>query len=751
MKKTFAITTALLSTALLPLPYASSSQSSYVKEQKSFSTTIDSVPRGFIPNKGQWDQRALFLSKGFYGNTWVTKEGELWHVLPVKELCTKGGKDCGLKSWVFAEKFLGANKPQNIRAEEELNTKVSYAIGSNPSKHQSDLPVYKYVNFGEIYKGISLKLFTTQRSVEKFFRIEPEADPSQIKVQLLGVKSLRLNSKGELILNTPYGEVVFSKPKAWQEINGKKVDVKVDYRIDNRTKTYHFALGAYDKTKELWIDPILQSTYIGGSGEDRADDNVGGGSPKILAIGSGMVYIAGQTQSDNLPNKVGSHSGGWDVFVSRITLDLRSINRTVYIGGSGDERAHAVVFGPDVYVAGYTSSNNLPNTTDSAQASLRGSQDGFIARLNSNLDLIRTTYLGGSNFDRIYALAIANNSLYVAGDTTSSDFPNVSGGSYPSIAQAGDTDAFVSRLTLDLSQVQQSTYLGGTSTDKAYAIASAPNGDIYVGGETRSNNFRGASGSFAGGTVDGFVTRLSQSLTGLTVSTYLGGSGSDTAFAVAVTQDGDVYVVGKTDSINFPTRNPFQSSMQGPSDAFVSRFNSNLTQLISSTYFGGSGNERANNVLIASGELYVVGSTTSVDLPRAGSGAQAKMAGGEDAFVSRLNLNLSNVPVSTYLGGPAGSSYGFGLALAGSYIYVAGMTSSHAFPNVSGGAQQSYGGGFNDVFVSRITEDLSSTPANTDQSKSGGGCSMTGGASPVSLMAWLLLPAFTIIRRFKRR
>jgi hypothetical protein len=313
--------------------------------------------------------------------------------------------------------------------------------------------------------------------------------------------------------------------------------------------------------------------------------------------------------------------------------------------------------------------------------------------------------------------------VYVAGYTSSANFPNTAGGAQANHG-GGFYDAFVARLNSSLTSILQSTYLGGSADDYAYALAIAGSGDVVVAGITASTNFPntagGAQAGYGGGSYDAFVARLNAALTQNPQSTYLGGSGRDDAYELAIASSGDVYVAGVTGSSNFPnTAGGAQASCSscssGSPDAFVARLNATLTSNPQSTYLGGGGDDGATALAIAgSGEVCVAGYTSSTNFPNTAGGAQPSHGGGfYDAFVARLDASLTSNPQSTYLGG-GGDDGATALAIAGSgEVCVAGYTSSTNFPNTTGGAQASNGGGTFDAFVARLAATLTSNPQST--------------------------------------
>jgi hypothetical protein len=428
------------------------------------------LERGWVENAGQWDERAAFSAPGYFGTTWVTKDGELRHVAS-KEDCEKRTseagepelpfkrfeKPCPVQSWVLAERWVGG-RVKGIRGEEQLETKVSFFLGNDPAKHRSGLPSYRYVSLGEVWPGVEVKLKASQKTVEKLFFLRPGAKLAKVRVELRGANRLRLSQEGELVIETGLGELKLSKPVAWQEKDGQKLPVQASYRLFGKNR-YGFAVQGADPSLPLVIDPILQSTYLGGSASDQA-------FALAMHPSSGEVYVAGSTGSSNFPNTAGgaqaSYGGGFDdAFVARLNATLTSNLQSTYLGGSGFDEAFglAIAGGGDVYVAGRTNSANFPNTSGGAQASNGGSSDAFVARLNATLTSNpQSTYLGGSGYDEAPALAIGpapNYDVYVAGTTSSTNFPNTSGGAQAS--NGGSSDVFVARLAATLTSNPQST------------------------------------------------------------------------------------------------------------------------------------------------------------------------------------------------------------------------------------------------------------------------------------------------------
>ena len=357
-----------------------------------------------------------------------------------------------------------------------------------------------------------------------------------------------------------------------------------------------------------------------------------------------------------------------------------------------------------------------------------------------------STYLGGGGSDWGSGIAVDSaGNAYVTGSTSSADFPTTAGALQKN--SGGGSDAFVVKLNPAGSQVVYATYLGGSDSDKAAAIAVDSAGNTYVTGSTSSTDFPTTPGEVQtspGGSMNAFVAKLNSVGSQLVYSTYLGGSDADSGKGIAVDAAGNAYVVGQTRSANFPTANPIQAALGGGSDAFVAKLNPLGTGLIYSTYLGGKNDDEGSAIAVdSSGNAYVTGSTQSSNFPTAnplqtfiGNGTcvtgfgftrasnfpttaalLASIWGGTwflhfytgppgppppcaDAFVSKVNPSGSALVFSTYLGGSS-DDRGSAIAVDSSgSVYVTGRTSSPHFPTAN--AIQVVLGGFTNAFVARL-------------------------------------------------
>ena len=225
---------------------------------------LSTITIPFIENVGQMERRVSFYARTFGGTVFVTRDGSM-----VYAFSTGGGK--GHPVCVIKEELLGKEKERRIRGTEPSTCRVNLFIGKDPKGWFKNIRTYNEISLGEVYPGIELRLRAYGRKVEKIFHISPGADPSRIKLLIDGATSLGVTKRGELEAKTPHGSILFSRPKAWQYLNGKRVTVDVSYRVLSSSEekhTYTFSIGSYDRTRPLFIDPIVRSTYLGGGDLD---------------------------------------------------------------------------------------------------------------------------------------------------------------------------------------------------------------------------------------------------------------------------------------------------------------------------------------------------------------------------------------------------------------------------------------------------------------------------------------------------
>ena len=715
----------------------------------------------FMENRGQVNDKVMFYARTFGGTVFLTQEGEIVYSLP--EITKEGQGERGI---VLKEKLVGA-RVKGIMGEEASHTRVSSFKGNDPSQWQKSISTYEAVILGEVYRGIKLKLRAYGNTVEKLFFIKPGSNPAAIQMRLSGARGITVSPGGELEVATELGTVRFTRPIAYQEIEGKRVEVPISYNIlkhgtgDSGLETrdsalilhapssmlniprpeplipnpesrmsnsslstqhsalvYGFTVADYDHTQELIIDPLLASTFLGGGGND--------GASSMAIDSSGNVYVTGVTNSSKFPVTVGAYDSTYkesDVFISKLSPDLSTLLASTFLGAGHADFASSIAIDPsgNVYVTGCTFSGNFPVTENAYDQKFNSSDyaDVFISKLSPDLStLLASTFLGAGENDGATCIKIdSSGNVYVTGWTFSSNFPITDTAFDQQYNSSGFRDAFVSKLNSDLSTLLASTFLGGGEGEWASSLATDQSGNVFVTGWTWSDNFPVTEGAYDGqfnssGYTDAFISKFNSDLSSLLASTYLGGGGGEWTTSIALGPAGSVYVTGGTVSDNFPVTDGAYDEVfnsNEATDAFIAKLSSDLGTLLASTYLGGGSSETAASMAIdATGNVYVTGLTFSNTFPTTPGAYDLTFNSSDysDAFISKLNTNLTTLLASTYLGGNGDERPGAVAIDETGNIYVTGATSSSSFPTTDNAYSQTSPGGF-DVFISRLDTDLS--------------------------------------------
>lgn len=672
------------------------------------SESYGKLPLHFEANQGQARGDVRFLSRGSGYMLYLTAAGDAVFVLRK----ARGERGPSEDPGVLRMAIVDGNPGPVAGALEALPGKVNYFIGSDPANWRTNVPTYGKVRYREVYPGIDLVYYGSQRRVEYDFVVAPGADPQRIALDFRGADRIEIDGQGDLLLHDATSPVRLRKPYAYQDIGGVRQEIAARYSLQGANRV-GFDLGAYDRSRPLVIDPVFlfYSTYLGGErGESVAVD------------GHGHAYVtgfAGPSDFTTTPDAYQPASAGaFDIFVTKLDRLGTQLVYSTYIGGSGTERSRGIAVDRrgNAYVTGATSSVDFPTTGGAFETTCVPGLNGlcssaFVVKLNSaGSGLVYSTYLGGASGGAAWAIAVDDGgSAYVAG-TANTDFPTTPGAFQTT--HAGGGDVFVTKLNRSGSRLIYSTYLGGEGQDNDLGggIAVDANGNAYVAGHTKSLQFPTTPGAYqpayGGGLWDGFVAKLNANGSDLVYSTYLGGDGFDQVVAIALGDKGDAYVTGRTAASSFPvTTGAFQGASGGGFDAFVTRLHPSGSRLVFSTYLGGNSSEEANGIAVGpAGNVVVAGVTNSMNFPTTPDAFQAAHAGGstQEGFVTKLRVNGSALVYSTYLGG-TGYEVVFGVAVgpAGN-AYVTGETGSSDFPTTAGAPIAEFRGFFQDGFISKL-------------------------------------------------
>lgn len=692
------------------------------------------LPLSFAPNRGQAAAGVDFIAAAS----------------GVRVALTATAATTTARGSTVAMQLSGA-RPDAARAESgALPGRVSYLIGSDPSRWRTDVPTYSSVGYRGVYPGIDIAYTGLQGQLEYDFTIAPGADPAQIAMTFTGVTSIATNRAGDLVLDTSAGVVVHHRPRLLQHI-GSAVRAVPGSFVLRAGGVVGFSTGTYDRSLPLIIDPtIAYSTYLGGSGNEE-------GGYDIAADAGGNAYVAGGTANPGAgggsvdfpttPAAFQTAPGGGvsdangDAYVTKLAPDGKTLIWSTYIGGNGfdDAGGIAVDGAGHVFVRGVTNSPDFPTTLGAFQTQQAGpSFNVWLAELAADgASLVYSTYLGGHGFNSGTGLAIdGSGAAYVTGLTGAPDFPttphafdtNFQGKANfappPFSTRPDDYDAFVTKLSPDGSHLEYSTYLGGNRLDAAFGIAVDAHGNAFVAGDTRSPSFPATPGAFDkafNGQTDAFVAEVNPSGSDLVYATFLGGKGFDEGISIAIDADDHAYVTGSTASADFPTTpgafqtwfastlapppqpcTPIAPPPCGPRNAYVSKLSRDGSTLLYSTFLGGSVFDFGQSIAVDSGgRAYISGGTFSPDFPTTSGAPQTTLGGNQDAIVSVLSPDGSSLVMSTFLGG-SDFDQAVGLAVPGAgTIFVTGATSSADFPVTPGAFQSNLRGAANG-FVTRI-------------------------------------------------
>jgi hypothetical protein len=626
-------------------------------------------------------------------------------------------------------KLDGANSAASVSGAEPLPGKSNYFIGNDPAKWSHNIPQFARVEYKSVYPGVDLVYYGDQGQLEYDFRVAPAADPNRIALSFTGA-STRIES-GDLILATGDGEgdVRFHAPRIYQLDGNAQKPIAGSFRqlADNKIG---FTIGDYDHSRELVIDPVLNySTYFGNPGTNGGQES----SVNLAVDSSGFIYLVGATDSNDF------------------------YDRSLY-----PSNTDAPAFQPCLGQPGVVSPASCSTSITA--------QNVFIAVINPNppsgsgvSQLVYATYLGGSGTDSPAGIAVSTNvdtlmtgiDIYVAGTTSSSDFPVSSTTSNPpglvpfqSAPEVSGNHGFVTRLNVSafdavgVSTLRYSTYLSGNGADNVSGVAIDVNGDAYVTGVTTSTNdqsngfpanpngFQKQSNS-SSGNGQFFASKIDTKSTGgslsMIYSTYFGGAnfngGTLTVAGGGIAVDPppnsapNMYITGETNYLpgttgGFPLFNAQQSCLDEAgnhgnctsptpqnADGFVAKINPNPNGFganpLYSTYIGGTGVDAGIAIAVDStGNAYITGSTTSSDWVSVGSGFQPAYGGGGDGFIAKIgNLTGSFYPLTyfSYLGG-TGLDVGNAILVdSAQAVRVVGTTSSIDLPVTSNTLQPCLG------------------------------------------------------------
>jgi hypothetical protein len=638
------------------------------------------------------------------------------------------------RSVVIKMEFVGANLV-TPRGKNRISWNNNYFYGNDSTNWCTDVPNYCEIIYENLYENIDLRYYVSEKGLKYDFIVHPEGEPDNIKFKIIGSDDLFINNEMNLTIMTEFGPIVDSDLYIYQEIENNKQKIGGRFNIID-SKIFGFNISDdFNRNIDLIIDPFLNySTYVGGSGTDW---------PLEISIDlEGNAYIAGRTNSLNFPITSyaydntfngGIGSNHWDIFIYKLNKNGSNLIYSTFIGGYGNDNAYGLTLDIEgnAYLTGITiSSNNTSNFPITSNAFDKtyngGSSDIIILKLNQNgSSILYSTFIGGSYKDRdatgrdyAYDISIdTNGNSYITGWTTSSNFPTTNNAF--DTTYNGNDDLLIVKINSNGSKLLYSTFIGGNYVDIGHDITIDDKGNAYVTGETGSVDFPNTTKSFditQNGGQDCFALKLNQNGSKLIYSTFIGGSDYEIGYGIVLDSNYNAYITGGTRSDNFPvTSNAYNTIHNGNGtnfDAFILKLNTNGSIVLDSTYLGGKNFDTASDIrLDEQGYVYVIGQTYSNNFPTTIDAYDESLNGSIDAFIIKINNNVSKLNYSTLIGG---NHYEMGYEIEldlENNMYVTGYTKSSDFPTTHGVYDTTYNGNNTvDCFVMKFDQNKTNNP-----------------------------------------
>ena len=556
--------------------------------------------------------------------------------------------------------FHGTAKASVPVGKNKLPGEANYFVGNDPKKWMKGVPLYGSVLYQDVYSGVD---FLFQNNDGRLgYRIELDHGDAvhQIALRFSGHDGIGLNAQGEIEISTAAGPAIWTAPKAFWETDQGLIRAEASYTIRD-DGSVGFEIEGPIRSDPLIIDPdLVFSTFIGG----LLGDFING----LAVAENGNIVVTGATNSLDFPrsaNAAQSNNAGFlDIFVTMLRPDASEIVFSTYLGGQNLDAANGIAIMADgsISICGFTGSTDFPTSLNAIQANNNALPDAFVSQLSESGDTLRfSSYFGGSSDDNCTSMvADRQDRLLIAGYTASTDFP-ITPAAMSTQHQGGlrgflEYDGFFSVLQLDQPSIEYSTFVGGSGSELQLV-------------------------QFVGPEVEGLAFELGPWLT--------------------TDDEGDVYLAGTTDSVDFlAPPGSLMQSLRGSTSAFIIKLAAEDYSLVASTLLDGDKFDAALSIAISrDGKVVVGGITSSSDFPASGSAFQPTFGGGQnDGFLVVLDSNLQAVEYGTYIGGGGVDAF-FANVAAENRIHVGGITSSSDLPSSPGALQPGFAGVLDTYFL----------------------------------------------------
>ncbi|MBD3162652.1 MAG: hypothetical protein GF346_09795 [Candidatus Eisenbacteria bacterium] len=630
-----------------------------------------------IENRGQIDGPAAFYALGDGAALYFTEDAVVFDFT-----------EKGHAVWMHLD---GRSQGAELAARGSSQANLNFFLGNDPTGWKSGIKMYEEVVYRDAWPGVDLRFHPEPGQLRYEIVAQPGADRAQARLRFEGMNRIRETADGGVWLEA--SSIVLSD-----------VSMPSGGTTGSETEMRCIRWGA--GSEQVRNDPsdLIWCTLLGGSNYDR--------SHGLVLDSDGNPFVTGYTKSADFPVSPGTydptHNGEYDAYVTKLSADGSKMLWSTFLGGSGWDRGFAVHLDSagNPTFSGLTESSDLPTTDGAHDRTLGGSMDGFVSKLDPTGGvLIYSTYVGGSGRDRPFHMILdAEDRPIVVGETTSSDYPTTEGAYDESYN--GGTDGCVTKLDALGSSVVWSTYIGGSVYEQiSWVDLGADQGPIMCG-STRSDDYPTTTGAFDvtyNGGRDCMITKLDSEGETLVYSTFLGCALDDYGNAIAVSASGEAVVTGSTECAEFPTTpGAYDTVYHGAKDVFVARLSFTGEELLWSTLLGGSQDEEPFAFCLGAGDIPIVaGSVSSSEYPTTSDAYDDSYNGARDAFLSRLNVDGSDLLWSSFIGGEyRDDAFEVVMHPSGEPV-VAGQTYGGTFPTTEGAYDRSHAG-LTDVYLARF-------------------------------------------------
>ena len=629
-------------------------------EQEAFEIPEKTNDGIFTENLGQWDEEIYFNGDTSFGEIGLGKGCVYFNMREIIET------DKVIPGFERMDPF--ENIPHEIEIKghvvkytfEDSNDVVpigvgprnhvnNYFYGNDPDEWITGARNFESVVYHGLYDNIDLKYYFSEKGPKYDLVLNPGSDPEDIRVKVEGHDTLDVND-GTLNIDIGNDMVIQDRDLATYYQNDREI-IKTNFRLINEN-SFAYSLDKYDPDETVVIDPIIFSTFVGGAAADTYSN--------LITDNNGDMVMIGRSASTDFPTTTGaygqSNGGGNDIIVFKMETDGSDLIFSTYIGGDGNDISYRVTIDVSnhIYILGQTASTDFPTSVDAFDKILNGTNDAYVLKLKSDgSDLLFSTLIGSDGADS------GNGAMKV-----------LSAGEVVISIQAGD-----------------GTY---PTTPGAF------------------------NRTFGGGNYDLAVTKIKNDGTDLIFSTFLGGAQAEGARLMEVDENGNFIITCFTSSFDFPTTiGSFEEEPQGGSDLTLLKLKNDGSDLIFSTFIGGTGDENGGSMLVDQSGNYIIGGTTqSANFPWKAGSYDTNIGGSEDDFVIKIKKDGSDSIFSTYIGGSGVEEFGEMSFGSDSDIIIHGATSSTDFPTSVDAFDRTLNG-TDDHFIFRLKDDGTSMIRST--------------------------------------